>query len=137
MAAAFLKSLFTKAKDPKSVKTIRLGAFNLLANAEHPIEQYIKDHPNYSANLPRISNYIAEKYPSFSVIDVGANIGDTIALLRNAGNLQQIHCIEGDPFYFDLLTQNAQQFEAVTLTNAFLGDIAGNVAFAIDAQEGT
>ena len=86
-------------KKRKKYKTIQVGAYKLIANSEHPLETYLKTYKYYSRNFPRIAKLIERKYAVFSIIDVGANIGDTVALLRSENITQMIHAIEGNPIH--------------------------------------
>ncbi len=119
------------------LKSVQVGNYKLSAPKEHQIEYHLKDHQYYSRNLPRIAKYVERKYPHFNIIDVGANIGDTIALFRSAGVNQQIYAIEGEPFYFDLLEQNLSQFNNVKAFEVFLGEETQLEGFLIEANQGT
>lgn len=121
----------------KKTKKVLVGDFELIAGKKHPIEEYLQKHEYYSRNLPRIAKYIEDKYTEYSIIDIGANIGDTIALLRSEKVNQQIYCIEGDSEYYELLTQNAGLFSQVELYKYFLGEETTKASFEIDKSEGT
>lgn len=101
--------------------TGRVGDFDLLMNADHTIVEYRAQYPSYSANLPRLAQYVIKKYPEMSIIDAGANIGDSVALVRTQVYCPII-CIEGDPEYFSLLEKNLQQFKEADAFNVFLGE---------------
>jgi len=55
------------------------------------------------------------------LIDVGANVGDTIALVRSQ-EYCPIVCIEGNINYFNILDQNIHQFEEVYAFLQYLGE---------------
>jgi FkbM family methyltransferase len=109
----------------------------LKANADHPIEHYLQDYKHYSRNLARIAKLIETTYSKFDIVDVGANIGDTIALIRSAGVDQPIYCVEGEPTYYQLLGENAAQFKNVHLIDCFVGEVSGPANFSINSSEGT
>ncbi len=46
------------------------------------------------------------KYPDLTFIDIGANVGDTVVLLRALGAGSPILCIEGDDRFFAILSKN-------------------------------
>ena len=105
---------------PQTVER-RIGEFNLRMQRGHVLPIKLAKFPNYSANLPRIAALLVEKYPGMTLVDVGANIGDTVALVRSKVTCP-IVCIEGDKEFFSLLRSDSAQFKDVTLFANFLGD---------------
>lgn len=132
-----LKNLFKKKKDPNAPKQVRVEKYLLWANGEHVIERLLNTHKYYSRNLARLAKYIEHKYTTYSIIDVGANIGDTVALVRSAGVNQHIYSIEGEPTYFKMLQTNLEQFENVTAYEAFLGEKNETQTIATEVSLGT
>lgn len=53
---------------------------------------------------------------------MGANIGDTVALLRVAGITNRVHCVEGSPEFVDLLERNKPVLGDVLLHRTWLGE---------------
>lgn len=103
-------------------KKILVGHFLLETPTLHQLENYLKI-PTYSRNLPRIVSYMSQMYTDFKVIDIGANIGDTVALIYSETKKQfSIVCIEGDENYFQLLKKNVQQFEHVNIYKYLLAE---------------
>lgn len=131
------QKLFRKKKIQSKEKQVKVGNYSLLANYEHPIEEYLTQFKYYSRNLPRLAKYIESKYLKYSIIDVGANIGDTIALFRSAGVNQLVHSIEGDPVYMELLAHNLSLFKDVKLYKTFLGEESKEESIVIDHTNGT
>lgn len=123
-------------KEPKE-KYVKVGNYSLLANYEHPIEDYLQQFKYYSRNLPRIAKYLESKYSKYTIIDVGANIGDTIALFRSEHVDQLIHAVEGDPLYTILIGQNLSLFDDVVLHKTFLGEVTKEEKIIIDNTRGT
>ena len=132
-----LKHLFKKKEDPNASKQVRVENYLLWANGEHVIERLLTSHKYYSRNLARLAKYIEHKYPTYHIIDVGANIGDTAALVRSAGVSQHIHSFEGEPTYFKLLQTNLEQFENVSAYEAFLGETSETQTIATEVSMGT
>jgi len=128
---------FLKKKKTKASKQVQVGSFRLTADADHPIQANLDYYKYYSTNLPRIAKYVEAKYPSYSIIDIGANIGDTVALLRTANVNQAVYAIEGEPFYFALLQKNMLQFKDVSIFNSFLGEDSHSAAIATEVTDGT
>ena len=121
----------------QGTKTIHVGGFALAANESHLLEGYLATFPLYSRNLPRIASYLHTKYPQLEIIDVGANIGDTAALLRAAGVEDTIHAVEGVEKYYELLVSNAKTLGDVRPYRAFLGETSSVQPVAIVAAGGT
>ena len=101
--------------------TSRIGDYNMLLNKRHALPNVLKKFPYYSTNLPRLASKVKEKYTDLLLIDVGANIGDTVALNRSKTHFP-IVCIEGDDFYFSILKKNITQFKNVEAFHFFLGE---------------
>jgi len=87
----------------------------------HRLPFILKNHPYYSSNLGRIAKYAKGKYADLKGIDVGANIGDSIAIFRKE-ELFPILCIEGDDQFFSVLETNASSFTEVHIAKQFLGE---------------
>jgi FkbM family methyltransferase len=133
-----LKKLFKKKSRKNSKpKQVQVGDFSLTAVGDHPVQDNLNGFKYYSRNLPRLAKYIEAKYPAFSIIDIGANIGDTVALLRSAKVNQPIYAVEGEPTYFTLLHKNVQQFKDVTIYESFLGENSGVATVATEVNDGT
>lgn len=128
---------FLKLKKVPKEKHVKVGNFNLLANGSHLIDYYLREFKYYSRNLARIAKYLESKYVVYTIIDVGANIGDTIALLRTEGVNQLIHSVEGDPIYISLINRNLSLFEQVKIHPVFLGEESRKERVFIDHTNGT
>lgn len=113
----------------------KIGDFDMLMNKEH-----IYNHPylyeQYGKNLIRLAKLINHKYPKTTIIDIGANIGDTVALLRTELE-NKIICFEGDSFYLGLLHENMRQFNAIVIYEQFLGDSDKLMLLKLTHNQGT
>ncbi len=65
-------------------------------------------HPEYDSVLTRLARQLAAAYETGTLLDVGANVGDSAARLR-AGCDFPILCVEGDPYYSSFLRSNAER----------------------------
>ncbi|GAB3938319.1 FkbM family methyltransferase [Mucilaginibacter myungsuensis] len=124
-------------KNKKGIKQVKVGNYQLLADNQHPIEDYLTKFNYYSRNLARIAKYIENKYPKYGIVDVGANIGDTIALLRSAGVDQFVYLIEGEASYFALLQRNLEQFTNAKCIFTFLSEQDVIEAGFVESDRGT
>lgn len=97
----------------------------LLAPPEHRLDVYRAANPLYDRRLPLLSRLVSAARPEGLIIDVGANIGDTVALCRMAGCDAPFIAIEPSARYFALLEANRQAlpalFKNVRTLRAFIG----------------
>lgn len=96
---------FLKQKPRRDIE-FSYGGTSIILPGEHLLPKYRKIHRLYDAFLGHLVKYIE---PKSTVIDVGANCGDTLILMfKENYNLYYI-CIEPDPIYFAYLSNNAQK----------------------------
>lgn len=116
----FLNKLFNFFIKYDPLITSDIAGFLFTLPFSHKLPFILKDYPYYSSNLARIAKYVKEKYAELKVIDVGANIGDSVAILRKE-EFFPILCIEGDEQFFSILEINASSFTEVYIAKQFLG----------------
>lgn len=80
-----------------------------------------KYRPDANNLLGILALCVSKKYPGLTVIDIGANVGDTIAVIKTAIEVPVIG-IEGDPVSYKFLERNAGQFQNLTILKQFLGE---------------
>lgn len=69
-----------------------------------------------------IAKHASIKYPDKSIVDIGANIGDTAALL-SSNSPNDLILVEASDFFFPILEKNAATFpNKTTLVNSFISD---------------
>ena len=70
----------------------------------HPIFLFQQQYPNYDIQLHKIATYIKAKQGFLNMVDVGANIGDTVVFtnIKEANYL----LIEGERSYANLIEEN-------------------------------
>jgi len=84
----------------------------LLADKEHRLDGYRMQFPLYDERFPIAAALFSSKR-SGSILDIGANIGDGIALCRLHGCRSRYIGVEGHDFYFSLLQANALTHHAL------------------------
>lgn len=119
-----------------SLTTIRIGKYDLQLNKNHSLGYNMKHYPLYNQNLPRLVSFLKSSFPNVAVIDVGANVGDTVLFIKNREDVPVI-CIEGDPYYYDLLKKNTAQFPDVQTLQVFLSDKDEKLKAALHIDRGT
>ena len=75
---------------------------------------------DYSFNLARLASACVEKHPDATMVDVGANVGDSVAIVRTTSSLPVL-CVEGNPTYLKYLTRNLLKFEDTEVEPRFVG----------------
>ncbi|MBD2017953.1 FkbM family methyltransferase [Microcoleus sp. FACHB-53] len=123
-----------KLSDP--LISYKIAGFDLLFPFSHQLPFILKTYPLYSSNLARLAKYVKEKYKHLKFIDVGANIGDSIALLRKEAEFP-ILCIEGDEQFLSVLEKNATFFSEVHIVQAYLGESSNSIRGTAIKQGGT
>lgn len=107
----------------------------LLVPSEHPLDRYRAAHPLYDRQLPRIALAVDKAAPGELFIDVGANVGDTVALLRLAGCSNPILAVEPSARFMSFASRNVARFADVELRQAFVGP--GGTRLALQERRGT
>tara|TARA_B100001175_G_C19363774_1_gene568387 strand:- start:95 stop:931 length:837 start_codon:yes stop_codon:yes gene_type:complete len=97
----------------------------------HLLSLYESSYPKYDKFLPKVIGEIKENEV---IIDIGANIGDTLFRLLNINTKPYYYCIEGDNFFFKYLQKNKKSLDIniqnkIILIKAFVGDqLKGNLS---------
>ena len=103
------------------IKKVQVGKFLIDMPGNNVQISTYKYRPDANILLAQLSSTVASKYSDMTVIDIGANVGDTIAVIKSAVDVPVIG-IEGDDISFSFLEKNAKQFQHVTVLKQFLGE---------------
>lgn len=114
------RNLVKKHDYTKLIK-LKVGDVNLLFTASHSFPAKYLTQPLYATNLSRLCGFLASRLGCISVIDVGANIGDSAALIASACD-SNVLCIEGNEEYYELLTHNSSKLKGVEIELSFVGE---------------
>jgi FkbM family methyltransferase len=98
-------------------------------NLSHNLPLHVRSYPDYALNLGEIMEGVIQKYPQAAVIDIGANIGDSVVILKRIQDIPVL-CIEGDEMYFKLLQHNTRRYTHVALANTFVGQSVDQVTLS-------
>jgi FkbM family methyltransferase len=103
---------------------------SILMPSSHQLRIYQEKHRLYDRFLPHLATFL----PSGGlVIDVGANVGDTMAAMYCANPNLEFVCIEADHSFFEILEQNINRIRindanvSVTPIKALVGKSVKNV----------
>jgi FkbM family methyltransferase len=105
----------------EAYKEHQVGQFQILLPASHMLDQYQKTWWRYDTALGYIAQAVFQKYPGACAIDIGANVGDTAALIRSYANVPVL-CIEGNPEFIEYLEYNASIIGGIEIDECFVGD---------------
>jgi len=123
-----------KAADP--IVEYQLGPAQLALPLSHDLP-YIKSWATrYGDNFVRIVREINLQEGAVPIIDVGANIGDTVALVREVGE-HPVLCVEGSSEYLPLLRANVAPLGDVEIEPVFVGPATLSGSYALHASQGT
>jgi len=115
---------------------IRFGTVQITAPLEHPAVYWRYRPAGFNQNFLLLVKRILEVRTGL-IVDVGANIGDGIALMRGSGVSAPVLAIEGAEVWFDFLKSNTRTFPNVELENVFLGSLEEENHVALQVQDGT
>ena len=91
----------------------------------HDLPVHRARHPDYSRNLGRVAAALHEARPGAPIIDIGANIGDSVAIIRDQVPEVPILCIEGDPQFLPYLHYNVRGLAEVEIAPVYVRHAAG------------
>ncbi len=115
---------------------VKIGNREIEVRLSHQLPENLKHYPHYNFNLGRIIALAETHFGKLTVIDVGANVGDTVAFIRNFSEAP-ILCIDGEEKYVRLLRRNIAQFKNVSICQTLLGSETKTENFALKMREGT
>jgi FkbM family methyltransferase len=98
--------------------------------ASHSLPAIRAKCPHYEGEIARLAEFLLKTEGRLAMVDVGANVGDTVALLQPKKRGDFL-CIEGSPTFFGFLERNVRELGNVRCVNAVLtepGDSSENAA---------
>ena len=102
-------------------KYATIGPYLVRLPQDSQVLRYKSDFRLYDTALGHIAAVVAAKYPSLHAIDIGANVGDTCALIRQSAEIPVL-CVEGDPLLIPILKENMGRLGlGVELEPSFVG----------------
>lgn len=136
--AAFSRVRAALARDRSRFVRYNLDGTELLLPLAHDIPLYRRGFVDYSSNIGRVASHLAAKYRELTIVDIGANVGDTAAIVRARCQAPML-CIEGDEFYFKLLLNNIDRshLQGIQPCYAFVGTSQGEMRGGLQRQAGS
>lgn len=121
----------------KFLRGYKIGNYTVILPPDHRLDLYQKLFKYYDKKLSIIAAAIERKYKDISIVDIGANVGDTAALLRGSVSAP-IVCVEGNPEFTALLERNVSRLPGVIkIVKNFIGDTEAGSRARIITQNGT
>jgi FkbM family methyltransferase len=134
--ASLLRSVLISASDP--TVDIDVEGFKLRARLSHEFPYYRRTHARYGSNVATLARLVCEASERPTMIDVGANIGDTVALARSTAPRLPILCIEGNQDFATLLKYNVGGWPDVDIEGpCLLADVSGTIVGHLASSRGT
>lgn len=113
-----------------------LDGLKILLPFSHNLPLYLSIYEDYARNLIQLVTVLSANVKNLKLIDVGANIGDTVSLIRNKVAVP-ILAIEPETRYFSLLTKNTSNYQRVRCERVYLGDKNKFSNMQLEVKEGT
>jgi FkbM family methyltransferase len=135
----FLRGIIRKFVNKKvEYKDIQyhVGNYRILLPSSHKLPEYQKSFRNYDKKLKSIIQAIERDKEYGTIIDIGANIGDTAAYIRSFSK-STIYCIEGDSFYLEYLRKNIHSIPNVKLINYYIKGRKPTTNYQVIRSNGT
>jgi len=132
-----LRDLFrTLGHGTAKMTRIRFGDVEIIAPLDHPAVHWRYQPVGFNRNYSFVVKRILRRRMGL-IIDVGANIGDGVALLRGEGIDAPILAVEGAGVWFELLKTNTKDIAGVMLEHVFLGAHEERDNLSVNVKDGT
>jgi FkbM family methyltransferase len=101
---------------------LKVGCFNLIFPGDHILPSIQSVQPDRNLALGIAAREIFQKYPGKSFVDIGANVGDTGAIVASYSDCPMV-LVEPSDTFFGYLEKNSAQFaNQVELVRSFISD---------------
>ena len=102
----------------------KIGNHVIRIPARNPLSRHYQWRPLTQSCLRCLVQAMRAHFDDFSAVDIGANVGDTLAIIKSGADIPVI-CVEGDSACIGILKRNIGQFSRVSLIEAYLGEESG------------
>jgi FkbM family methyltransferase len=126
---ALRKAMLALGRDPEV--TAMVAGRRLALPLSHALPTYLRAFPDYSMNVGRLASAVGGP-----VIDIGANVGDTAAIIRKFSTTP-ILCVEGHPKFLSYLRRNVEGDPDIEIAAAFVGQATGKDSRVAKEMNGT
>lgn len=112
--------LFTKYENKPSDVIHTIGSIEIILPIDHALPIYQSKYNAYDKHIGVIAKIIEQNKNNCICIDIGANVGDTAAAIRQHSQVCII-AIEGNPYYLEYLKKNAITIGKVQIIDYLVG----------------
>ncbi|MFD8708210.1 FkbM family methyltransferase [Kitasatospora sp. NPDC059648] len=116
-SARFTRRFWSEHGDP--LVTCRIAGRDVVMPLSHDLPVILSASPHYSQNLARLTAMSAAARRDLTIVDIGANVGDTAVLMRAAA-MAPILCVEGDELFLGFLRRNVEHLRDVEIEEAYV-----------------
>ncbi len=103
-------------------QTMRIGRYRIRLPIGSSLPETVLRYPLVNIAIGKLADTLKAKYPDLHVIDIGANGGDTAAIVRQSSDIPVL-CIEGDENILPLLRENISRMGAgMSIEPSFVGE---------------
>jgi FkbM family methyltransferase len=112
--------------------------FSIKLPSNHLLPEYQKTHPKYDRFLPHLAKYATA---ADTIVDIGANVGDTLAGMAEKNPTSNYICVEPDDSFYKHLEDNIGRIKKtipglkIQTIKALVGKNISNVS--LDGKGGT
>jgi FkbM family methyltransferase len=117
-------------------KEYQIGNHKILLPLTHLLDKYQANWKRFDTVLGDVARIVFHKYPESTAIDIGANIGDTAALINKYIHVPVL-CIEGYPDFIPFLEYNAAQIGDIEIAPYFVGKDGESISLANISTDGS
>lgn len=118
-----MRTLTNKARHLLPSRRVRrsVQGVSLLLPWSHRLPDYAETYPAYGQNLVAVAQVIGgvDSTTRFSVIDVGANVGDSALQILNVVDADVV-CVEGDTYWLPFLRANSANESRIHIVHSML-----------------
>ncbi|MBN3908367.1 MAG: FkbM family methyltransferase [Nostoc sp. NMS1] len=101
---------------------IKCGAYDIEAPKNHLLAKLPSSQPYRDLCTGISAKYISAKYPDGTIIDIGANIGDTAAIIATYAQNKLI-LVEASDYFYEILLRNTSKLpNEIIIKKVFLSD---------------
>lgn len=116
---------------------VNLRGIDIVLPVSHKLPIYVADYPHYDTLPVRVADYLRQRYGFLSMIDIGANVGDTILSCYKHVN-DRFLAVEVNPAFIRYLQKNCEKIPDLILVEALCSaEDAGETLIGIEASDGT
>ena len=126
--------IIRKLTNPWRLYTV--GNYIIKLPKEHKLPDYQLVYKNYDKKLKNIIESIEKFTNKGTIIDIGANVGDTTGYMRSFST-SKIICVEGDDVYLKYLKKNMKMLPDIRIYTAFISGRNSNTNYDIVRTNGT